>query len=82
MILSILLVLASLSRHPPVVDPCELHCSECVPDCIEACEDRCEGDCTASCQRSCSRRCRTCPTFCREHPWITSLRRPADGRRP
>lgn len=82
MCLAVLLALAALSRQVPVVDPCERHCSECVFDCIEACEDRCTGDCTNGCRRGCARQCRSCPTFCREHPWITSLQRPEDVRRP
>ncbi len=82
MCLAILLVLGALARQPPPVDPCELHCSECVSDCIEACVDRCAGDCTTPCERGCARRCRTCPVFCREHPWLTSLRRREADRHP
>lgn len=82
MCLAILLVLAALARQAPVVDPCDRYCSECVADCLEACEERCTGECTLACHRGCKRRCRTCPAFCREHPWIKSLPRREGDRRP
>lgn len=83
MCLAIVLVLAALGRRPPPpVDPCELYCSECVSDCIEACEARCIGECSIACDRGCARRCRTCPAFCREHPWVRWLPPREADRRP